>query len=158
MIWNSEVDVLMVRGSFSSPYTNISSLGSFLIISEKSFEETTKLPSSSPLTMMVFSILISRSEAANVNSFPFNVKRIPFRIGIVVLVVTALETVLMALTNVVWSQMNLIKIPPVAYINIFFCSSHSSRGCGNVYKPLNCDNTNDLKINNFVDNPGNRKV
>ena len=71
--------------------------------------------------MNVFSIPRSRSDADIVkvpSELTFN--KMPFKIGIVVLAVTAFETIFKALARFCWLQENFIKLPPVFYYYIIY--------------------------------------
>ena len=78
---------------FSSSSINISSFGSFLTISPNSFAGITTDPSSITFTSIAFSMLKSRSDAESIRLFSSDFKSIPFKTGIVVLVLTAFETI-----------------------------------------------------------------
>ena len=100
MMLNSEPSHFIFTFPSLSSIVIVSS-GSFLIISPKSFERTTTAPAWLFSTFIFFSMLRSRSEAAMVNiPFSSTFKSIPLRIGIVVLMVTAFETVLSALVSI----------------------------------------------------------
>ena len=88
--------------------------GSLRIISPKSFACTTISPGSLSSTFNFFSMLISRSDAAIVR-IPFSLilKRMPFKMGMVVLAVTALETIFRAFTRTCWFAENFIVLPPL---------------------------------------------
>ena len=97
---NSEFEHLIITFPSTSSMT-IMSFGSFLIISPKSFAWTTISPGSKFFTIKFFSITKSRSDDDIVripSVLTFN--KIPLRIGIVVLVVTAFETILRALESI----------------------------------------------------------
>ena len=85
-------------------------LGSLRMISENSFEETTALPSSAACTSIFVSMERSRSDAVTVSSFPFTVRRIPFRMGMVVRMETALDTVFSALVKAPCEHVNFIRL------------------------------------------------
>ena len=107
-ILNSEFEHLIITFPSSSS-TVIISFGSFLIISPKSFACTTISPFSELSTSKVFSIPRSRSDADIVRvPSSFTLRRIPLRIGIVVLDVTAFDTIFNDFANVCWLQENFI--------------------------------------------------
>ena len=93
---NSDVKQSITILLFSSLFISISDDGSFLIMSPNSFAVMTTEPSSTTSTSIVFFIAMSRSDADIVNFPLFTSSRIPFKTGIVVLDVTALETILSA--------------------------------------------------------------
>ena len=109
IILNSELEhFIFTFPSVSS--TIISPSGSFLIISPNNLERTTISPGLEFSTFIFFSMLRSRSEADIVNiPLSSTFKRIPFKIGIVVLIVTALDTIFKALVRVCWLQENFIR-------------------------------------------------
>ena len=116
-ILNSEFEHLIITFP-SSTSTVIISFGSFLIISPKSFACTTISPVSKLFTSKDFSIARSRSDADIVKvPFSFTFSKIPLRIGIVVLDVTAFETIFSDFVNVCWLQENFIKY--LRFFNIY---------------------------------------
>ena len=93
----------------SSSSTWMMALGSLRMISENSLEETTALPSSAPCTSSFVSMERSRSDAVTVSSLPFTERRMPFKIGMVVRMETALDTVFSALVSAPWEHVNFIE-------------------------------------------------
>ena len=123
-----DVRVFMTSFSLSSTSIEIGPAGSFLIMSEKILACTTVSPGISVSAGIVFSMLMSRSDAER-TSFPSSVAfiNIPFSIGIVVLVVIAFETVLSAFESCCCSHVNLM-VPPRAIL-LYLFSSNSSIPC-----------------------------